>query len=73
VSDVPSTVETLGNREKKKKIPCTLPTKTKRYSGSIIRFIGGCSVIGFGVIVIVGVTGDRTGEMFLVSHEEGSD
>jgi hypothetical protein len=34
-----------GNIEKKKKIPCTLPTKTKRYSGSIIQFIGGGSVI----------------------------
>jgi hypothetical protein len=46
-----------GNIEKKK-IPCTLPTKTKRFSGSIIRFIGGSSVIVC-VTVIVGVTGDR--------------
>jgi hypothetical protein len=71
VSDVPSTYE-AGNREKKKKIPCTLPTKTKRYSGSIIRFIGGSSVI-VGVIVIVGVTEDQAGEVFLGGHEEGGD
>ena len=45
-----------GNIEKKK-IPCTLPTKTKRFSGSLIRFIGGSSVIVC-VTVIVGVTGD---------------
>jgi hypothetical protein len=43
-------------------------TKTKRYSGSIIRFIGGISVI-----VIVSVTGDRAGEVFLDGHEEGGD
>jgi hypothetical protein len=61
-----------GNIEKKKKVPCTLPTKTKRYSGSIIRFIGGSSVIVC-VIVIVSVTGDRAGEVFLDGHEEGGD
>jgi hypothetical protein len=54
------------------KRPCTLPSKTKRDSGSIIRFIGGSSVI-VGVIVIVGVTGDRAGEVFLVGHEEDGD
>ena len=61
-----------GNMEKKKKIPCTLPTKTKRYSGSIIRFIGGGRVI-VGVIVIVSDTGDRAGEVLMGGHEEGGD
>jgi hypothetical protein len=61
-----------GNIEEKKKIPCTLPTKTKRYSGSIIRFIGGGSVI-VGVFVIVSVTGDRAGEVFLGGHQEDGD
>jgi hypothetical protein len=56
----------------KKKIPCTLPTKIKRYSGSIIWFIG-CSRVIVYVIVIVCVTGDRAGEVFLVCHEEGCD
>jgi hypothetical protein len=72
VSDVPSTDEAWGNIEKKKKIPCTLPTKTKRYSGSIIRFIGGGSVI-VGVIVIVSFTGDRAGDVFLGGYEESGD
>jgi hypothetical protein len=61
-----------GTERRRKKIPCTLPTKTKRYSGSIIRFIGGGSVI-VGVIVIVDVTGDRAGEVFVGGHEEGCD
>jgi hypothetical protein len=52
--------------------PCTFPSKTKRDSGSIIQFIGGGSVI-VGIIVIVSVTGDRAGEVFLVGHEEGGD
>jgi hypothetical protein len=71
VSDVPSTYQAWGNIEKKK-IPCTLPTKTKGYSGSIIRFIGGGSVI-VGIIVIVGVTGNRAGEVFLGGHDESGD
>jgi hypothetical protein len=55
-------------QHREEKIPCTLPTKTKRYSGSIIRFTGGGIVIVC-VIVIVGVTG----EVFLGGHEEGCD
>jgi hypothetical protein len=59
-------------QEKKRQIPCTLPTKNQKYSRSVIRFIGGGNVI-VGVIVIVGVTGDRSREVFLGGHEEGSD
>jgi hypothetical protein len=60
-------------RGRKKKIPCTLPTKTKRKSScSIIRFIGGGNVV-VGVSVIIGVTGDRAGEVFLGGHEEGGE
>ena len=67
-----STEEAWGTIKKKKIIPCTLPTKTKRYSGSILRFIGGSSVI-VGVIVIVSDTGDRAGEVLMGGHEEGGD
>jgi hypothetical protein len=61
-----------GTERRRRKIPCTLPSKTKRDSGSIIRFIGG-SIGIVCVIVIVSVTGDRAGEVFLGGHEEGCD
>ena len=62
-----------GETERRRiKIPCTLPTKTKRYSVTIIRVIGGGNVI-VRVIVIVCVTGDRAGEVFLGGHEGGGN
>ena len=48
------------------------PHKREGYSGAIIRFIGGSSVI-VSVIVIVSVAGDRAGKVFLCGHEEGGD
>ena len=46
--------------------------KHEGYSGAIIRFIGGSSVI-VSVIHIVSVAGDRAGEVFLGGHEEDGD
>jgi hypothetical protein len=72
VSDRPSTYEAGGNiREKKNRYPVRFPQRRKILN-SIIRFIGGGSVIVC-VTVIIGVTGDQSGEVFLGGHEEGGD
>ena len=72
MSDRPSTCEVGGNIKRKKTDTLYASHKDEKYSSSVIRFIGGGDVI-VGVIVIVGVTRDRAGEVFLGGHEEGSD
>ncbi len=72
MSDKPSTYGAGGNIKRIKTDTLYASHKDEKYSSSVIRFIGGGDVI-VGVIVIVGVTGDRAEEVFLGNHEEGCD
>ena len=72
MSDRPSTCEVGGNIKRKKTDTLYASHKNQKYLSSVILFIGSGDVI-VSVIVIVCVTGDRSGEGFLGGHEEGCD
>ena len=74
MSDRASTYGAGGNiKRDEKNYPVNFPQRQKKRSSvSIIQFTD-CGSVIVGVVVIVCVTGDRAGEVFLGGHEEGGD